>query len=81
MEERYKMDQKNKTIKQDVTKQNAASLKQRPLPPEAQRALKEAAQRRKQALHENMPLENGGRGGKDPARYGDWEIKGRAIDF
>jgi len=23
----------------------------------------------------------GGRGGLDPARFGDWEIKGRAIDF
>ncbi|EJF92041.1 DUF1674 domain-containing protein [Bartonella melophagi] len=75
------MNQKDKTIKQDATKQNAAFLKQRSLLPEAQRALKEAAQRRKQALHENIPLENGGRGGKDPARYGDWEIKGRAIDF
>ncbi|WP_078705966.1 DUF1674 domain-containing protein [Bartonella sp. WD16.2] len=76
------MDQKDKATKQNATKQNPASLKQQhPLPPEAQRALKEAAQRRKQVLHENMPLENGGRGGKDPARYGDWEIKGRAIDF
>ena len=22
-----------------------------------------------------------GRGGKDPARYGDWEVKGVAVDF
>jgi hypothetical protein len=28
-----------------------------------------------------MPPEIGGRGGADPARFGDWEIKGRAIDF
>jgi len=25
--------------------------------------------------------EHGGRGGPDPSRYGDWEIKGKAIDF
>lgn len=25
--------------------------------------------------------EIGGRGGLDPARYGDWEKKGRCIDF
>lgn len=25
--------------------------------------------------------EHGGRGGLDPVRYGDWEIKGIAIDF
>ena len=27
------------------------------------------------------PEEVGGRGGLDPTRYGDWEIKGRCIDF
>lgn len=25
--------------------------------------------------------ELGGRGGLDPTRYGDWELKGRCIDF
>ncbi|HEX4480554.1 MAG TPA: DUF1674 domain-containing protein [Rudaea sp.] len=25
--------------------------------------------------------ENGGRGGLDPTRYGDWEKNGRCIDF
>ena len=25
--------------------------------------------------------EYGGRGGPDPSRYGDWEIKGKAVDF
>ena len=25
--------------------------------------------------------EAGGRGGLDPVRYGDWEIKGIAVDF
>lgn len=27
------------------------------------------------------PEEVGGRGGLDPTRYGDWEVKGRCIDF
>jgi hypothetical protein len=27
------------------------------------------------------PLEHNGRGGLDPARYGDWEVKGLASDF
>ncbi|MCZ2327869.1 DUF1674 domain-containing protein [Bartonella sp. F02] len=57
------------------------SQQQRSLSPEAQRALQEAEERRKKETKENVPLEKGGRGGKDPARYGDWEIKGRAIDF
>ena len=51
------------------------------LPPAAQRALKEAEERRK-TEEQAVPLrEIGGRGGKDPARFGDWEIKGRTIDF
>lgn len=52
------------------------------LPPAAQRALKEAEARRLEAAGKtDLPTEIGGRGGKDPARYGDWEIDGRAIDF
>jgi len=27
------------------------------------------------------PPEHNGRGGLDPARYGDWEVKGIACDF
>lgn len=27
------------------------------------------------------PREVGGREGPDPTRYGDWELKGRCIDF
>lgn len=26
-------------------------------------------------------IEQGGRGGLDPTRYGDWEIKGKCVDF
>jgi len=52
------------------------------LPPAALRALREAEERRReQAAEPDQPKEIGGRGGKDPARYGDWEIAGRAIDF
>ncbi len=54
---------------------------ERPLPPAAQRALAEAESRRKAALAERRPEELGGRGGLDPARYGDWEVKGLASDF
>jgi hypothetical protein len=51
------------------------------LPPAAQRALKEAEARRAAEKQADQPREIGGRGGKDPARFGDWEIKGRTIDF
>lgn len=51
------------------------------LPPAAQRALKEAQARRDAEEKAEHAKEIGGRGGKDPARYGDWEIKGRTIDF
>lgn len=54
----------------------------RALPPAARRALAEAEERRKAMQDADMPVELGGRReGLDPARYGDWEIKGRAIDF
>jgi hypothetical protein len=55
----------------------------KPLSPAAQRALAEAEARR-QAIDAAMakrPAESGGRGGLDPIRYGDWEIKGLTSDF
>ncbi|MDC0660222.1 DUF1674 domain-containing protein [Leisingera sp. SS27] len=52
------------------------------LPPAALRALAEAEERRKAAeAQETRPKELGGRDGPDPARYGDWEKKGIAVDF
>jgi hypothetical protein len=51
------------------------------LPPEAQRALAEAEERRKKAKAVELPKELGGRDGPEPVRYGDWEKKGLAIDF
>lgn len=56
-------------------------MSRKPLSPAAKRALQEAEERRKAAARMEMPEEFGGRGGSDPARFGDWEIKGRAIDF
>ncbi|WP_209852239.1 DUF1674 domain-containing protein [Rhizobium herbae] len=53
----------------------------KPLSPAAQRALAEAEERRKAQPPLNLPEELGGRGGAEPARFGDWEINGRAIDF
>ncbi|OHV79161.1 DUF1674 domain-containing protein [Ensifer sp. LCM 4579] len=60
---------------------NSPDRPERSLPPAALRALKEAEERRQAAEPKEMPTERGGRGGLDPARFGDWEIKGRAIDF
>jgi hypothetical protein len=51
------------------------------LTPAAKRALAEAEARRRETAEVEPAPELGGRGGKDPARFGDWEIKGRAIDF
>ena len=51
------------------------------LPPAALRALAEAEARRRLADAVERPVELGGRKGPEPVRYGDWEKKGRAIDF
>ncbi|TWF46602.1 DUF1674 domain-containing protein [Neorhizobium alkalisoli] len=60
---------------------NEAGAAKKPLSPAAQRALQEAEERRQAAEKPDLPEEYGGRGGADPARFGDWEINGRAIDF
>ena len=52
----------------------------RELPPAARRALAEAKARRAQRKPEES-RELNGRGGLDPVRYGDWEVKGLASDF
>ena len=53
------------------------------IPEAAARALAEAEARRKAREQKTaaMPAELGGRGGKEPVRYGDWEVKGIASDF
>lgn len=54
-----------------------------PLPAAARRALAEAEARRRahSEAEAAQPKELGGRGGKEPVRYGDWEVKGLASDF
>jgi hypothetical protein len=51
------------------------------LPAPAQRALAEAAERRRLEQAKSLPKELGGREGPEPVRYGDWEKKGIAVDF
>ena len=52
---------------------------------DAQRALAEAVQRRREIDARAAELakkpEHQGRGGLEPVRYADWEIKGIAADF
>jgi|GEM_PF-1067031 len=67
-----------KTEKLEMPKQEEA------LPPASRRALSEADARKSdsKAKAEKSAKEIGGRKeGNDPTRYGDWEFKGRAIDF
>lgn len=62
--------------------ENPAPPTPRLLPAAAQRALAEAEARRKAARRKPAPpREIGGRGGEEPVRYGDWEVKGIATDF
>lgn len=55
------------------------------LSPAAQRALQEAAERRREidarAAELAKQKEHRGRGGLEPVRYEDWEVKGLASDF
>jgi hypothetical protein len=61
----------------------AATPHRKVLPPAAERALAEAEERRRRAEAAKVapPTEIAGRGGLDPVRYGDWEIKGLTSDF
>lgn len=57
----------------------------KPLPAAAERALAEAQARRAEidarAAELSKDREINGRGGLEPARYNDWEVKGLASDF
>lgn len=59
------------------------SRRGRKLEPAAARALAEAEERRKARAPDAAASgeEVGGRGGPDPARYGDWEKDGIVSDF
>jgi hypothetical protein len=57
-------------------------VSRRELTPAAERALAEAAARRRLAVAAvAAPKEIAGRDGPEPVRYGDWEVKGLASDF
>jgi hypothetical protein len=62
------------------TRREAEKSAARELPPAARRALADAEARRTQPKPKT-PQELNGRGGLDPVRYGDWEVKGLASDF
>ena len=61
----------------------AQEAPRKPLPPQAQRALAEAEERRLKAAQDKhaLPKEIQGPKGPEPTRYGDWERKGVAVDF
>jgi hypothetical protein len=59
---------------------SAAKTQKADLPEAAKRALAEADERRSREQARG-PHEFAGRGGLDPVRYGDWEVKGLASDF
>ena len=48
---------------------------------QSKRAREEALIRRKKEKDKALPKEIKGRGGLEPTRYGDWEIKGITSDF
>ena len=69
---------------QDVEESKAVAAEEarrKALPPAARRALAEADERRRKAAQTELPKEINGRDGPEPARYGDWEVKGIASDF
>jgi hypothetical protein len=70
----------NGDLPDSIPGSEAGASHERELPPPAQRALAEAEARRAEPKAE-APQELNGRGGLDPARYGDWEVKGLASDF
>ncbi len=59
------------------------SQAERILTPEAERALAEAAERRRttESQAKATPAEIGGQKGPDPVRFGDWEKGGIVSDF
>lgn len=74
------MSEKTKT----TNRRSAAADDGRKTPtPAAQRALAEAEARRTEIDRRarKVAKEVDGRGGLDPVRYGDWEVKGIASDF
>ncbi len=62
--------------------ESVAEAPRKALTPAAERALAEAQERRRKAdAAPQRPREINGRGGEEPTRYGDWEVKGIISDF
>jgi hypothetical protein len=78
-------DEPRNSIRPALSEAASAAAEPKVLSPAAQRALAEAAERRRALAEQEAALaatrEINGRGGKDPVRYSDWEVKGIAIDF
>ena len=70
---------------EDATAEIPGAAPGKPLSDAARRALEEAAMRRAEidarAAEIAKDPERLGRGGLEPVRYNDWEIKGTACDF
>jgi hypothetical protein len=70
---------------QTKTDEDMAAAPAKELSPAAQRALAEAQARRAaidaKAAELKQQKEVDGRGGLEPVRYDDWEVKGIASDF
>lgn len=68
-----------------MSQETETSPPEKSLSAAARRALAEAAERRAAQEAREADLakirEIKGRGGKDPVRYEDWEVKGIATDF
>ena len=60
---------------------DAPDNRQSDRPSAAERALAEAAERRRNAADAALPVEFDGREGPEPVRFGDWEKNGIAYDF
>lgn len=75
----------SKTVEAAPIPADTGSPPARDLSPAAQRALAEAASRRAEIDARAAALakdrEINGRGGLEPVRYDDWEVKGIASDF
>ena len=68
-------------VAKDAAGETAPERRLEDLPPAAQRALKEAEERRKAAKPLDLAKEYNGRDGPEPVRFGDWENKGITSDF
>ena len=68
---------------EEMQEQESAQGSPKALTPAARRALAEAEARRERyrKAEQALPKEIGGRGGREPGRYGDWEVKGLTSDF